>query len=248
MYAVLAILLLGVAAAFHAGALLGGRRAVTVMAGPRMGARSLGLAAARALAGVAGWYLAASVMLTSGLAAGGEVFVDETSMRVHVGTAGPASRAGVLDGDRIVTAGGVPIQSWNDLKSVVGKHGTEPIALEIDRGGQAITVIATPEGAPAKLMVGPWTESRSVGLGHAMSEGLIGPGKMVVNTLHALLRVFTGSERTEVSGPVAIVRETSSSMRASTASSIRLAGTLGAYFLIHIAAASVLYELLARRR
>lgn len=245
MYYVLATLLLGLTAAVHGAAFFGGRRVVARAFGGKAAAGSFGFAAARGVAGVAGWYLAGSLQCAIGLLGGGETVIDETSMRVRVAE-GPAARAGVRDGDRIVTAAGVPIHSWDQLKILVSTQ-TEPIALEIDRGGQAITLTATPEGSPPKLRVFPWTEHRSMGIGHAMFEGLLTPGKIVATSFRGLLRTVAGAERAEVTGPVGIVRETSTTMRQGVAGSLRLSAAIASYMLPFVALGSALYELLARR-
>ena len=116
----------------------------------------------------------------------GEVVLDETSMRVRVNPSGPAGRAGVLDGDRIVRVAGEPITSWDQLRSVVGKGAGDPIPVEIERDGQRLTLEVTPDCVPPKIMVGPWNEKRSVGVGQALAYGLVQPAKVVANTFQAL--------------------------------------------------------------
>ena len=224
MYAlsVFSIILLGFAGLLHGGALFLGRRAAGRAIGTRAGERSFGLMGARAAAGVAGWYLASSLLFTIGLLSEGEVVIDEATIRVHPAAGGPAARAGVLDGDRIVTAAGVPIHSWDELRSIVSKQGNEPIVLEIDRAGRAITIDATPEGLPPKLLVAA--------------------------TIRGLLTAWAGTNRAELLGPVGVVRETSRSLGESFASALQLSAALTSYVLPYVAVGSVLYELFARRR
>lgn len=250
MYAlsVFSIILLGFAALLHSGALVLGRRAAGRALGAKAGERSFGLMGARAAAGVAGWYLASSLLFTIALLSEGEVVIDEATMRVHPAAGGPAARAGVLDGDRIVTAAGVPIQSWDELRSVVSKQGSEPIALEIDRAGHAITIDATPEGLPPKLLVAPWSEHRSLGIGHGIVKGFLAPGRVVASTIRGLLTAWAGTNPAELSGPVGVVRETSRSLGESFASALQLSAALASYVLPYVAVGSVLYELFARRR
>jgi regulator of sigma E protease len=209
---------------------------------------SAGVALARGAAGIGGWYVASSFVFAISILGGGRTVVDETSMRVHVGASGPAARAGVLDGDRIVSAAGTPIHSWDALRAVVSSHGQEPIVLEIDRAGQPITLTATAEGSPPKLLVGPLVEQQSASVGTAISEGLLEPARIVAATFRIVQKSVGGGERAELSGPVAIVRETSNTTRRGAAASFRLVAALAAYVLPYVAFATVLYELLVRRR
>jgi membrane-associated protease RseP (regulator of RpoE activity) len=249
MYAILAIVMLAVAGAVHLGALFAARWGATRALGTKTNQSSLGMTAARSVAGVLGWYLASSFVFAIAAGIGGRVVIDETSMRVQVAEGGPAARAGVRDGDRIVSAGGVPIHTWDELKRIVGSQVEgEPLPLEIDRSGTSLTLTATPEGSPPKLRVAPPYEQQSVSVGSAVAEGLVAPGKIQANTFRGLLRMLAGSEKPELSGPVGIVQETSNSIRVGMATSLRLTATLASYFLLYVVPGTVLYELLTRRR
>ncbi len=70
------------------------------------------MALARAVGGTVGWYLGASLLFIVALLMSGEDRFDEASMRVHVIGLGPASRAGILDNDRIVRVDGAPVHDW----------------------------------------------------------------------------------------------------------------------------------------
>ena len=57
----------------------------------------------------------------------------------------PASRAGLLRGDSIVTIDGVPIREWDELLEKVTASPGRTIVLEIIRGGERRTVSVQPE-------------------------------------------------------------------------------------------------------
>lgn len=250
MYMLLALLLLALTAAAHAALALLARYGVSRAFGSG-GAdrrRAPAFGAGRGLAGVAGWYLASGLIVTVALLQRGDVVPDDTSMRVHVAAGGPAARAGIQDGDRIVTVAGEPITSWDQLKREVGKSSGNPLAVEIDRGGQALTLDVTPEGTPPKMMIVPPSEVRKLGIGSALASGLARPAKVNVNTFKGLWRMLAGAEHPELSGPVGIVKETSSASKNSVSLGLMLAATLGAYALPLVAFASVLFEILTRRR
>ncbi len=74
------------------------------------------------------------------------VGLEDRADGVYVGSLakdGPAERAGVLEGDRIVAADGVPVSSSKEvMERVPGKPGT-PVVIAISRGGQeqSLTII-----------------------------------------------------------------------------------------------------------
>jgi S1-C subfamily serine protease len=51
----------------------------------------------------------------------------------------PAEKAGLREGDRIITFGGQPILSWADVQWVLYTHADpDPIAVEVDRAGRLV--------------------------------------------------------------------------------------------------------------
>lgn len=59
---------------------------------------------------------------------------------------GPADRAGLQEGDRIVRIGDEPIPDWRDLVATVREAADEPLAFAIVRQGRELTLTITPEG------------------------------------------------------------------------------------------------------
>src|SRR5688572_15739710 len=174
---------------------------------------SLRLALGRAFGGSIGFYLGAALVIALTLVIAGRPAVDETSMRVNVATDGPAARAGVRKGDRIVAVEGKPIRDWDQLRSEIAVRDGLVTRVDVDRNGEAMTIEVVPQTAPgsekAKIMVGPFTETKSVGLGEALGIGLVEPAKIVINTLKGFVRAADGSEKAELTGPVGIVKEVS---------------------------------------
>jgi membrane-associated protease RseP (regulator of RpoE activity) len=81
----------------------------------------------------------------------------------YIAPGGPAERAGIQLDDRIVEAGGAPIDTLDSLKDAVARHGTQPISIEIERDGQHLEFEVVPEIRQGRPVVG------------------IGPGTMHVN-------------------------------------------------------------------
>jgi regulator of sigma E protease len=87
-----------------------------------------------------------------------------------VGTIVKGSRAeqgGLRPGDKIITAAGQPIQTWQQFVQMIERHGGQPLVLEIERDGQPGTITVTPE---AKKLANNMTYGR-VGIAPQMAVG-----------------------------------------------------------------------------
>lgn len=58
----------------------------------------------------------------------------------------PASRAGLLAGDRVRAVGGVEVGSWTQLVEIIRANPERALRLQIERAGQLREVAVTPEG------------------------------------------------------------------------------------------------------
>jgi membrane-associated protease RseP (regulator of RpoE activity) len=206
------------------------------------------LRVARAVGGIVAWYLGAGVVLALGLAMSGETFVDETSMRVNVAYDGPAARAGIMSGDRIVAVAGEPIATWDQLKRKIASFPDTPVPVEVERAGARLVFTPTPAGSPAKIMVGPISERRPVGAGTALVRALVEPMRINLSTARGLVRILAGREHAEVSGPVGIVKETGNAAGHGPGTALTLIGAIAAYVLPFVSLASLLVLLVGGRR
>lgn len=185
------------------------------------------LAFARAGASIVGIYLACVVLFMMGLS-GGAVVVDETSMRVTVAKGGPADRAGIQTGDRVVSVNGDAATDWDTLKRLVGRHPDETIQVDIERDGAKKTIPVTTVGP--KMMVGPFVDRRSLGGGELVAKSFVEPLRVVSGLGKGLARLFTATEKPELSGPVGISREAEAAERESTSTFLKLTAALTSYY------------------
>jgi len=195
---------------------------------------------ARVAGGAFGWYLGAVVLATVGTMMNGEVHVDETSMRVSVGAGGPAERAGIENGDRIVAVGARHVATWDELKSAIANNGSMPTTVTLDRGGSSLDVTVSPEGSPAKIRVAPPVERRPPSFGSALAKGVVLPFGVVTATAHALVRLISGAEKPELSGPVGIVKETGNAAQSGVGAALALVAALASYVFPVIVLAALL--------
>ena len=83
-------------------------------------------------------------VIVSGLAA----------VQTDAGQVSPAGDAGLLPGDRITALNGVPIHSGEDFLAAVSALTGDPVALQADRAGGAVSFTVQPRKIPAAC--GSW--------------------------------------------------------------------------------------------
>ncbi len=57
----------------------------------------------------------------------------------------PAEQGGLRPGDKVITAAGQPVQTWQQFVQLIERHGGQALVLEIERDGQPGTITVTPE-------------------------------------------------------------------------------------------------------
>lgn len=177
-------------------------------------------------------YLFASILMFFGFLLGGNLVVDETSMKVNVHKDGPAWVAGVRDGDRVIALDGTSINDWAQLKQLVGQHAGQKIDLEIERDGKRLHLDTTPgsEGEKkGKILVGPFAQIQPVTAGQALVLSVKEPPKVVIGLVKGLGRMLAGREKPELSGPVGIVRDVGAAARDGAHTYFKFLGALSAY-------------------
>ncbi|WP_413450627.1 site-2 protease family protein [Georgenia phoenicis] len=58
--------------------------------------------------------------------------------------AAPGSVAGLQPGDTVVSWGGTPVESWDDVRAAIAASGPSPATVVVERDGQERTVTVTP--------------------------------------------------------------------------------------------------------
>lgn len=177
-------------------------------------------------------YLFASILMFFGFLLGGNLVVDETSMKVNVHKDGPAWVAGMRDGDRVVSLDGNSVNDWAQLKSLVSARAGKKIDLEVEREGKRVHLDATPGGEgdkKGKILIQPYASVQPVTVGQALALSVTEPPKVVIGTVKGLARMIAGREKPELSGPVGIVREAGAAARDGVHTYLKFLGALSAY-------------------
>jgi membrane-associated protease RseP (regulator of RpoE activity) len=180
-------------------------------------------------AGPVAAYLIVACIAACAIAWGGEPAADETSMRVRVIAGGPAFVAGMRDGDRVLSVGGMGVADWQALRELVAEHADEAVPIVVERDDEQRTFTVVPTGTPPRIQIVPPIDRASMSLGHAAKRGLKWPAIIHVRRARAFARLLRGSdEPSAVGGPVGLVSELSPP---SPGERLLFAASLCSYFL-----------------
>ena len=133
---------------------------------------------------------------------------------------GAAERAGLAPGDRVVLAGGKPVESWDALVAAVQAHPDMPLALRIERAGTPQTLEVVPASVTAgakrigRIGAAPHVPASHAdkmlirvqhGVGESLWKGVAKTGDIAVFSLKMLGKMLLGEVSWKhLSGPVTI--------------------------------------------
>lgn len=135
----------------------------------------------------------------------------------QVEPASAAARAGFAPGDRILEAAGRQVRTYGDVQQTIALRTGSPIEFVVDRGGQEITLVGTPERGDVQDALGkvqklgrlgirfednPVTMERRGPIG-AIAGGVDRCQDIVSTTVFYLGRMISGREKADqISGPL----------------------------------------------
>jgi len=154
-----------------------------------------------------------------------------------------AASAGFEPGDRVLKIDGKPVQSFVDLRTIVGAEPERTLEFQVDRGGRVITLHATPSAHTEKDAAGVAkrvgqlgiaggyepADMRSIkyGLFAAVSNGVGETWFVVERTLSYIGGVVAGRESTDqLGGPIRIAQVSGQVATAGFVALIHLAAVL----------------------
>lgn len=122
---------------------------------------------------------------------------------------GPADRGGIRPGDTIVSVGGAAIEGFDDLRDVVERNPSVPLAFVVARDGRRETLTVTPDSVDGKGRVGVYPEERiayrDLGVIASLRAGVEYTYLLAAANLRAIGQMITGARSAEqLSGPVGI--------------------------------------------
>jgi regulator of sigma E protease len=134
---------------------------------------------------------------------------------------GVAERAGLREGDRILSVDGKPVETWDALVAEIRAHPGRDIALAVRRtapgeGAPPLSVTARPDdaGGIGRIGVAQNTLAEKVGAGAAPSAAVRATNAKAGEILSGLAQVVTRKQKGEFMGPLGILLEMARSARA----------------------------------
>jgi regulator of sigma E protease len=132
-----------------------------------------------------------------------------------VGTINPgseAARAQLLPGDRIVSADGVPLESWSEFVALIAQNPGRELKLGIERGEEPREVTVRPrpdERGAGRIGVSQQYVYRTHGVGQALLQAVAHTGNLVSEGTRMLHRLLQGQQGIVVANPLGMVKQTS---------------------------------------
>lgn len=131
----------------------------------------------------------------------------------------PAAAAGLQPGDRIIAVGDEPIESFEELQTIVREQAGVPLAIAVDRDGDRLDLTVTPRSSElvsrfgTRQVVGQIGVART-GVEFRRSSPVMAPVdatvetvRMVTGTLYAIGEMIMGYRGTEeLGGPLRIAQ------------------------------------------
>jgi regulator of sigma E protease len=149
----------------------------------------------------------------------------------------PAERAGLQPGDRILSVGNQPVETWGEWVDYVRAHPERPLRLVVVRGSDELEVEVTPkavtENGETIGQIGAYVRQPEGVEDHLRTEVRYGPlesagrsvektWEMTALTLRTLWGMLTGKASVEnISGPISIAQYAAYSARIGLASFLK---------------------------
>jgi regulator of sigma E protease len=123
-----------------------------------------------------------------------------------------AARAQLLPGDRIVSADGVPLESWSEFVELIAQNPGRELKLGLERAEQPREVTVRPrpdERGAGRIGVSQQYVYRTHGLGQALLQAVAHTGNLVVEGTRMLGRLLEGRQGLVVANPLGLVKQSS---------------------------------------
>ena len=125
---------------------------------------------------------------------------------------GPAERAGIFSGDKIIAINSIKMEDPNRIADIINKSSGEELQITLDRGGENIDIFVIPkyDDNYKKSLIGITFEVsvEKINIFSAFSKGLITTGNIIKLIFSNTMEMITGKVPLEIAGPLGIARMT----------------------------------------
>ncbi|WP_027338730.1 RIP metalloprotease RseP [Halonatronum saccharophilum] len=133
-----------------------------------------------------------------------------TSLLGQVMPEGPAYRAGLRDGDKVLAINGESVENWDQLSAIIGENVGEELEFKVQRGEQAFDTTVVPEFDQNQdrgvIGIIPVLNREDVNVFKAIWLGIEQTGMMIYGIIIGLWGMLTGQIAGDLSGPVRIAQ------------------------------------------
>ena len=123
----------------------------------------------------------------------------------------PAESIGLQPGDRITNVGGSPIQTWEELTTIIHASPDKPLPIEWARNGEQLSAVVTPKLDPQQKIgligIKPRVTHHDLGFVQSVSTGFMLSWRMTAEVGRVVGRLFSGQESIKegLAGPLKIM-------------------------------------------
>ena len=125
---------------------------------------------------------------------------------------GPAERAGIFSGDKIIAINSTKMEDPNRIANIINESSGEKLQITLDREGDTIDVFVIPEydDSYKKGLIGITFEIsvEKINIFSAFSRGLIATGSIIKLIFSNTMEMITGKVPLEIAGPLGIAQMT----------------------------------------
>lgn len=132
----------------------------------------------------------------------------------------PAAKAGLLEGDKILSVNNVSVETWIDLVDEITKSGNKTISLAVDRQGQPLVINVEPKVHEGKNILGETVSKPMIGIAvgkdfvtkphgvvESISLGVQQTWGLSYTMLVAIKRMIFGQMEADIGGPILIAQQ-----------------------------------------
>jgi regulator of sigma E protease len=128
----------------------------------------------------------------------------------------PAAAAGLHSGDKIVAVNGHRASTFDAVSRLIRASHGKPITVTVDRGGSRVTLGPKPTMKSGTRWIwgfAPGFQTVSYGAGKSAELGARDCWRVLSGTVSAIGGLFHAKQRSQVSGPVGIVKTSATALR-----------------------------------